>query len=54
MKYTPEFKQDAIYVVVEQGYRPTEVAWRLGIEPANVSHKVREYKKNKICACAQS
>ena len=32
--YTPEFKQDAVRLVTEQGYKVTEAARNLGINPS--------------------
>jgi transposase len=32
--YTPEFKQDAVRLVTEQGYKITEAARNLGINPS--------------------
>jgi transposase len=32
--YTPEFKEDAIRLVTEQGYKVTEAARNLGINPS--------------------
>jgi transposase len=39
--YTKEFKQDAIKLVLEQGYSCHEVGSRLGIASSNVSRWVR-------------
>ena len=33
-KYTPEFKIEAVKLVTEQGYKPTEAARNLGIHPS--------------------
>jgi transposase len=44
-EFTDEFKNDAIKLVTEQGYRCNEVARRLGINHSNVSRWVREYRK---------
>ena len=41
--YTTEFKNDAVKLVVEQGYSCNEVGRRLGINQTNVSRWVREY-----------
>jgi transposase len=43
-EYTKEFKQDAISLVLEQGYKQAEAARSLGIDPALISRWVREYK----------
>jgi transposase len=32
--YTPEFKQDAVRLLTEQGYKVTEAARNLGINPS--------------------
>ena len=42
-KYTKEFKQDAVKLVIEQRYSRPEVARRLGIPVSNVSRWVRQY-----------
>ncbi len=42
-KFTPEFKSDAVKLVIENGYTGHEVARRLGIGPSNVTRWVREY-----------
>jgi len=39
--YTKEFKQDAIKLVIEQGYSCPEAGRRLGIPTSNVSRWVR-------------
>lgn len=39
--YTKEFKQDAVKLVMEQGYTCGEVARRLGIADSNVTRWVR-------------
>ena len=44
-KYTKEFRQDAIDLVISQGYSTSEVGRRLGICQSNVSRWVREYRK---------
>ena len=41
--YTDEFKQDAVKLVIEQGYSTPEVGRRLGVNQTNVSRWVREY-----------
>lgn len=43
--YTQEFKNDAVKLVLEQGYSANEVARRLGVNQTNVSRWVREYHK---------
>jgi len=46
MKYTKEFKQDAVKLVNEQGYSANEVGRRLGVSQSNVSRWVREFRKD--------
>ena len=43
--YTKEFKNDAVRLVVEQGYSANEVGRRLGIHQTNVSRWVCEYRQ---------
>ena len=45
-KYTKEFKQDAIKLVVEQRYSCPEVGRRHGVAASNVSRWVREYRQD--------
>jgi transposase len=45
-KYTKEFKADAMKLVLEQGYRCSEVGRRLGIHPTNVSRWMREFRQD--------
>ena len=44
-KYTKEFKDDAVKLVIERGYNTNEVGRRLGINQTNVSRWVREYRQ---------
>ena len=44
-KFTKEFKEDAIKLVLEQGYSCSEVERRLGIAHSNVSRWIRDLKK---------
>lgn len=46
VKYTREFKQDAVNLVIEQGYSAMEAGRRLGINQSNVSRWVREYQRD--------
>jgi transposase len=46
VKYTKEFKQDAIQLVMEQGYSANEVGRRLGVNQSNVSRWIREYRRD--------
>jgi transposase len=43
--YTKEFKNDAVKLVIEQGYSSNEVGRRLGVNQTNVSRWVREYRQ---------
>jgi transposase len=45
VKYTKEFKQDAVKLVTEQGYSANEAGRRLGVGQSNVSRWVREFRK---------
>lgn len=45
-RYTKEFKQDAVNLVMEQGYNCHEVARRLGIASSNVSRWVRLHRQS--------
>ena len=42
--YPKDFKNDAIKLVIEQGYTCTEVVRRLGVSQSNVSRWVRQYR----------
>ena len=44
VKYTKEFKQDAVNLVIEQGYSSNEAGRRLGVNQSNISRWVREYR----------
>jgi transposase len=44
--YTKEFKQDAIKLVLDQGYSCHEVGSRLGIASSNVSRWVRLHRQD--------
>ena len=44
--YTKEFKQDAIKLVIEQGYSCPETGRRLGIPTSNVSRWVRLHRQD--------
>ncbi len=43
--FTPEFKNEAIKLVTEQGYGCSEVARRLEINSSNVFRWVREHRR---------
>ena len=40
--YTPEFKRDAVRLVTEQGYKPSEAARNLGIHPSLLNRWKKE------------
>ena len=42
--YTKEFKNDAVKLVIEQGYNCSQVGRRLGVNQTNISRWVREYR----------
>ena len=44
-KYTKEFKEDAVKLVLEQGYSSTEAGRRLGIHSTNISRWIREFRR---------
>lgn len=44
--YSKEFKQDAISLVIEQGYGCSEAARSLGIHQALLSRWISEYKED--------
>lgn len=44
-QYTKEFKLDAVSLVIEQGYKRTEAARSLGINPGMLGRWVREFKQ---------
>jgi transposase len=37
-KYTPEFKMEAVRLIIEQGYKTTEAVRNLGIHPSVLNH----------------
>jgi transposase len=43
-EFTDEFKNDAVKLVIEQGYNCNEVARRLGISQSNISRWVRDHR----------
>jgi transposase len=45
-KYTKEFKLDAVSLVVEQGYKRTEAARSLGINPNMLGRWVKEFNQD--------
>ena len=44
-KFTQEFKDDAVSLVIDQGYSCAEVARRLGVSDNNVNRWVRQYRQ---------
>ena len=44
-KFTQEFKDDAVSLVIDQGYSCAEVARRLGVSDNNVNRWVRAYRQ---------
>jgi transposase len=49
-RYTPEFKKDAVDLVVKHGYNCAEAARRLGINPNNIVRWVRQYRDQQNAA----
>jgi len=45
-KYSKEFKEDAIKLVLEQGYSCSEVGRRLGLHSSNISRWIREHRQD--------
>jgi len=45
MRFTQEFKDDAVSLVVDQGYKCAEVARRLGVCENNINRWVRQYRE---------
>jgi len=45
-EYTKEFKEDAVKLVIDQGYSSSEVGSRLGISSNNVSRWTRDYRRD--------
>ena len=43
-RFTKEFKEDAVRLVLEQGYNCIEVARRLGVGSSNVTRWVRQHR----------
>lgn len=44
-KFTNEFKQDAIKLVIEQGYNASEVGRRLGVAQSNINRWVLQHRR---------
>ena len=45
-KYTSEFKQDAVRLVTEQGYKHSEAARNLGIDRGMLGRWVKEFQED--------
>jgi transposase len=45
--FTEEFKNDAVKLVLEQGYSNSEVGRRLGVHSSNISRWVRQHRSAK-------
>jgi len=45
-KYTREFKQDAVRLVIEQGYNQSEAARNLGIDRGMLARWVKEFQED--------
>ena len=45
-KYTKEFKQDTVKLVIEQRYSCPEVGRRLGVAASNITRWVRQYRED--------
>ena len=43
-QYTKEFKQDAVRLVTEQGYKQTEAARNLGIDRSMLARWIKEFQ----------
>jgi len=51
--YTEEFKRDAVDLVVNQGYRCSDVGRRLGVPISNVTRWVREHRERSVNGATQ-
>lgn len=47
-KYSKEFRQEAVKLVIEGGLSITEAGRRLSLAPSTLSNWVRAYKKGKL------
>lgn len=45
-KFTDEFKQDAVKLVIEQGYNASEVGRRLGVAQSNINRWARQHRRS--------
>jgi len=43
-KFTAEFKEDAVNLVIEHGYSCAETGRRLGVNPNNITRWVRQFR----------
>lgn len=53
-KYTTEFKEDAVSLVIDQDYSCAEVGRRLGVNPNNINRWVRIYRDEQEAAAKGS
>lgn len=55
-QYTKEFKEEAVKLVLEQGYKQSEAAKNLGIDAKNLSRWISEYnnKSGSLVSTKQS
>ena len=53
-RFSQEFKDDAVSLVIEQGYSCAEVGRRLGINENNINRWVRLYRDKNIAPSADS
>jgi transposase len=44
-KFTNEFKQDAVKLVIEQGYNASEAGRRLGVAQSNINRWVLQHRR---------
>ena len=49
-EYTEDFKRDAVALVTEQGYKPSEAARSLGIGDNLIRRWKREFEEESSCA----
>ena len=49
-QYTREFKQDAVRLVTEQGYKQTEAARNLGIDRGMLGRWIKEFQEDEVGA----
>lgn len=47
-KYSPEFKTEAIKMVLDQGKSPADVGSSLGVHPASIKNWISKYKKSGV------